>query len=99
MFNGSLAYEDDKLFVRASLNFSDASADKLGDEKWEDRYYDDQLFIDLNANYSLSPSIKIFAEITNLTNQPLRYYQGVQSRTMQLEYYSYNWNIGVSIDL
>lgn len=99
MFNGSLAYESDRLFIRASLNYSDASADELGSESWEDRYYDDQVFVDLNASYSLSPTVKLFTEFKNLTNQPLRYYQGIQSRTMQLEYYSYNWNIGLKIDL
>ena len=99
MLNSSLAYESDKLFIRASLNYADASADELGSESWEDRYYDDQVFVDLNASYSLSPTVKLFTEFKNLTNQPLRYYQGIQSRTMQLEYYSYNWNIGLKIDL
>ena len=40
----------------------------------------------------------IFAEAKNLTNQPLRYFQGVKERTMQLEYYSYNWNVGLKYD-
>ena len=99
MFNGSLAYETDKLFIRASLNFADASADELGSESWEDRYYDEQVFLDLNATYSVHPGIKLFAEFKNLTDQPLRYYQGVKDRTMQLEYYSFNFNLGLKIDL
>jgi len=99
MFNGSLAFENDKLFLRASLNFADASADELADEAFEDRYYDEQVYLDLNASYSISPSVKLFTEFKNLTNQPLRYYQGIQSRTMQLEYYSFNWNVGLKIDL
>ena len=99
MFNGSLAFENEKMFLRASLNFADTSADELGDEAFEDRYYDEQLFLDLNASYTLSPTVKLFTEFKNLTNQPLRYYQGIQSRTMQLEYYSFNWNVGLKIDL
>ena len=45
-------------------------------------------FPDFNINYKTK----------NLTNQPLRYYQGVKERTMQLEYYSYNWNVGLKYD-
>ena len=56
------------------------------------------VFVDLNATYRLSDKLSIFAEAKNLTNQPLRYFQGVKERTMQLEYYSYNWNVGLKYD-
>ena len=38
-------------------------------------------------------------EANNLTNQPLRYYQGIQSRTMQVEYYNARFNFGLKFDL
>ena len=98
MFNSSLAYETKKMFVRASLNYSGEALDEVGGAEWEDRYYDQQLFVDVNASYALSDSIRLFAELKNLTNQPLRYYQGIAERTMQLEYYNYSWNAGVKID-
>lgn len=98
MFNSSLAYETKKMFVRASLNYSGEALDEVGGAEWEDRYYDQQLFVDLNASYALSDSVRLFAEMKNLTNQPLRYYQGIAERTMQLEYYNYSWNAGVKID-
>ena len=99
MFNSSLAYETKKMFVRTSLNFSGEALDEVGGAEWEDRYYDQQLFVDVNASYALSDSIRLFAELKNLTNQPLRYYQGIAERTMQLEYYNLSWNAGVKIDL
>ena len=98
MYNASLAYESKKFFVRASVNFAGEALDEIGGDPWEDRYYDEQLFVDLNATYRLSDKLSIFAEAKNLTNQPLRYYQGVKERTMQLEYYSYNWNVGLKYD-
>ena len=85
MYNLSLAYETEKFFIRGSFNFADASLDELSDKAFEDRYYDEQSFLDLNANYRINDRLSIFAEGKNLTNQPLRYYQGLQSRTMQLE--------------
>ena len=98
MYNASLAYENKKFFVRASMNYAGEALDEVGGDPFEDRYYDEQLFFDLNATYRFSDKLSIFAEAKNLTNQPLRYYQGVKERTMQLEYYSYNWNVGLKYD-
>ena len=41
----------------------------------------------------------IFAEANNLLNQPLRYYQGEEKRTMQVEYYGVKVNAGFKINL
>ena len=99
MYNVSLAYEAGKLFVRASYNYAGEQLDELGGAAWEDRYYDEQKFLDLNASYNLTDKIRLFAEAKNLTNQPLRYYQGEKAKTMQLEYYQMSWNLGLKIDL
>ena len=99
MYNVSLAYETDKFFVRASYNYAGEQLDELGGATWEDRYYDEQKFLDLNASYNLTDKIRLFAEAKNLTNQPLRYYQGSKEKTMQLEYYQMSWNLGLKIDL
>ena len=99
MYNISLAYEAGKLFVRASYNYAGEQLDELGGDAWEDRYYDEQKFLDLNASYNLTDKIRLFAEAKNLTNQPLRYYQGEKAKTMQLEYYQMSWNLGLKIDL
>ncbi|MQI08900.1 TonB-dependent receptor, partial [Escherichia coli] len=87
MFNGSLAFENKKFSARISVNYTAAYLDEIGGNAFEDSYYDKQLFLDANASYKFSKQLRIFAEANNLTNQPLRYYQGVSSQTMQLEYY------------
>ncbi len=99
MYNVSLAYETEKFFFRASFNYAGEQLDELGDDTWEDRYYDEQKFLDLNASYNITDKIRLFAEAKNLTNQPLRYYQGSKEKTMQLEYYQMSWNLGLKIDL
>lgn len=93
--NGSLAYETKKLSIRASLNYADDYIDEYGDDTFEDRYYDSQLFLDLNASYALTKNLRVFGEMKNVTNQELRYYQGIKERTMQAEFYDLNWNLGV----
>lgn len=99
MFNASLSFENKNLVLRASLNYSDSYIDELSDEAFFDRYYDEQLFLDFNGSYAITNNFRIFAEVNNITNQPLRYYQGSQERTMQMEYYNMRFNLGLKYDL
>ena len=99
MFNGSIGYTGTKFSLRLSANYSDSYIDEIGGNTFEDRYYDEQLFVDLNANISLSKSLTIYAKLNNLTNQPLRYYQGTKDRTMQMEYYEKRLTFGLKYDL
>jgi TonB-dependent receptor len=99
MFNASLSWENTKFSARLSLNYAAAYLDELGGGDFEDRYYDKQTFLDANASYKIHKSIRIFAEVNNITNQPLRYYQGVSDQTMQMEYYTTRFNLGLKFDL
>jgi TonB-dependent receptor len=99
MFNASLSWENKKFSARISLNHAASYLDELGGNSFEDRYYDKQTFLDANASYTLLKSLRIFAEVNNITNQPLRYYQGVSSQTMQMEYYTTRFNLGLKFDL
>lgn len=99
MFNASLSYETEKLVVRVSLNYASGYIDELGGESFEDRFYDRQTFLDVNASYAFNKKLRIFAEGNNLTNQPLRFYQGIRSRTMQMEYYNARFNFGLKFDI
>lgn len=99
MFNASLSYESKKFLVRASINYASDYIDEYGGDAFEDRYYDQQLFFDVNASYAVKPYLRIFVEGINLTNTPLRYYQGIADRTMQMEYYNARVNIGLKLDL
>jgi TonB-dependent receptor len=99
LFNASLSYETKKLVVRASLNYAHDYVDEIGGSEFSDRYYDRQMFIDLNASYAFTDRLRFFVEANNLTNQPLRYYQGTRERTMQTEYYNARFNAGLKFDL
>lgn len=99
MFNASLSFENKKFLARVSFNFTDSYIDELGGDNFEDRYYFRQMFLDANASYAVTSKIRVFAEANNLTNQSLRYFQGISSRTMQDEYYQARFNLGVKFDL
>ncbi|WP_147677235.1 TonB-dependent receptor [Algibacter pacificus] len=99
MFNTSLAYADRKFNARLSGNYSAAYVDEIGGRAFEDRYYDKQFFLDFNAGYKFSSNLSVYLSLNNITDQPLRYYQGEKSRTMQSEYYGQRLTFGLKYDL
>ncbi len=99
LFNASLSWENKRFSARLSGNYTAAYLDALGGNDFEDVYYDKQFFLDANAAYKIGKSLRIFAEANNLTNQPLRYYQGIASRTLQAEFYRPRYNVGIKFDL
>lgn len=98
-FNGSLSYDSKRFSFRISLNYSSAFVDEFGEEAFYDRYYNEAIHLDVNANYALTPKFRLYAEANNLLNTPLYYYQGISSRLMQAEYYNVRFQLGVKFDL
>lgn len=99
MFNGSVGYTDKKFSARLSGNFSDSYIDEIGGNAFEDRYYDQQFFMDFNASFAINDNLRIYADLNNITNQPLRYFQGVRERTMQAEFYERRLTFGLKYDI
>lgn len=98
--NVSLSFDTERLTLRGSLNFQSSFIDpgELGDEPFFDRYYDGATNLDVNGSWALNQSARFFIEANNLTNQPLRYYQGVKERMMQEEFYNARFTAGMKID-
>lgn len=104
MFNGSLSYENKNLVLRLSANFTSAYVDDSDDagynaDQFFDRFYDKQFFLDFNGSYALNKKLRLFTEVNNITNQGLRYYQGVKERTAQTEFYGVRFNMGIKFDV
>lgn len=97
--NASLAYEGKRFTSRVSLNYASDFIDEVGSETFADRYYDQAMYLDLNFSYSATDNLVIYANANNLLNQPLRYFQGISSRTMQAEFYNVRFDVGLKFDL
>ncbi len=97
--NASLFFEKWGLNLRLSYNFASSFIDEMGEMAELDRYYDKVNYLDLNASYTFGKKFKttFYADVTNLLNQPLRYYQGTKDRTMQAEYYGARFNAGIKV--
>lgn len=98
LFNASLSWENKIFTARLSANFTSAYLDEVGSDAFSDSYYDQQFFLDFNISYKFVKNWRIFLEANNLTNQPLRYYQGIKSRLQQVEYYQPRINLGIKYD-
>jgi len=96
--NFSLFYESKKLNIRLSLQYADDFIDEWGESAFYDRYYDKVTHMDLSAGYNINSHFSIFASANNILNEPLRYYQGDKSHTMQAEYYGIKANIGLKMN-
>lgn len=97
--NASLFLEKWGFNLRLSYNFASAFVDEMGEVAQLDRYYDKVNYLDLNASYTFGKRFRttIYADVTNLLNQPLRYYQGTKDRTAQVEYYGARFNAGIKV--
>lgn len=96
--NFALSYEKGGFSSRVSLNYAGDFIDEIRDSSANDRIYDERVQIDVSANQQITPNIRVFAEMLNLTNAPLRYYNGVSSRPEQREFYSWWGNVGVKMN-
>jgi TonB-dependent receptor len=99
MLNASLFYEVEDFTARLSLNYTSEYVDEYGSSAFFDRFYGEQLFLDFNAAYKILPTLRVFLEANNLTDQPLYYFQGVQNRIMQAEYYAPRFTLGFKYDM
>lgn len=97
--NASLFFDKWGFNVRLSYNYASAFIDEMGSSAFYDRYYDSVNYMDINAGYTFGKQFKttIYAEATNLLNQPLRYYQGTKEYTAQSEHYGVRFAAGVKV--
>ena len=97
--NLSVYFEKYGISARMSFNYASAFIDEMGASKFYDRYYDNVKYMDFNISYTFGRKTKftVYADLTNLLNQPLRYYQGSKDFTMQQEYYGVKFNGGVKM--
>jgi outer membrane receptor protein involved in Fe transport len=55
--------------------------------------------LDFSASYGINDKFRVFAEVNNITDAPVRFYQGVESRPFFQEYYSWWARLGLKFNL
>jgi len=96
--NASLYYEGKKLSARLSYNYASEFVEEYSDEAYGDIYYDKVSYLDFNSSFKFSKNFTVYAELNNILNTPLRYYQGESKYTYQAEYYNVKVNFGLKFN-
>lgn len=97
--NVALSYEKYGFSGRVALNFAGEFISEVGGEAADDIYYDKHVQLDISLSQRVTDQIQVFAELINLTDEPLRYYQGTTEFPISQEFYSWWGHFGVRFDL
>jgi TonB-dependent receptor len=97
LFNAILYYEANGLTVKLAGNYRGASLETISSNLPADFWVwtDKNFTVDLAASYAFNKQVRIFAEVQNLTNEPVRMYLGDRSRTKDLEWSAVRGQIGL----
>lgn len=64
-----------------------------------DVYQDKRVTLDLSGSYEFTRNVKFYASVKNLTDAPLRFYEGTSNRPIQREFYGQTYEAGVKVKL
>jgi len=102
LFNASIFYEKDGLMLRLASNFRGKSVEVINQELGPDFYVwvDRNLTVDFSGAYTISPKIRTFVEVRNLTNEPFRQYLGNnRDRQTSSEWFSISGQAGIRVNV
>jgi TonB-dependent receptor len=95
--NVAISYEKRGFSGRVSVNFHGSYLDDVGVDALDDEYYDTHRQVDVSFSQRIQRGVRVFVDLNNLSNAPLRYYRGVWNRVIQEEYYSWSSSFGVKL--
>lgn len=97
--NGALFYEAHRLQLRTALQYESAVLFGIGGSRALDVFQDKRLTVDFSGSYALSRRVSFYFNAKNLSNAPLRFYEGSTERPIQREYYDVTLEGGVKLKL
>lgn len=94
LYNVSGYYDNGSFSARLAVNYKDEYIEEHGSNSDADTYYGDFTSVDFSANYVINDNLSLFAELNNITDEPLKYYIGSKGRPAQVEYYGVRGQLG-----
>ena len=96
-FNLAGFYEAHGVEARISSEYVSRELFSLGGLKQDDTIQDDRLTLDWASAYAINDNYKIYFNVKNLTNEPLRFYIGNPSFPIQREFYEQTYEAGLKV--
>jgi outer membrane receptor protein involved in Fe transport len=94
-WNLAAFYESHGINVRLAGEYISHNLFGLGGDKALDTILDSRFLLDLSSSYRINKTWTVYFNAKNLTNQPLRYYEGSVDRPIQREFYDITLEGGV----
>lgn len=95
--NLSLSYDKSGFSGRVAVNFHGSYIDAVAASTGLDRFYDTHKQVDLSLSQRVTRTIRVYFNALNLTDAPLRYFQGTPDRPLQEEHYRWWADFGVKV--
>jgi len=94
-FNLAGFYEAHGVEARISAQYVSRELFSLGGDKSQDTIQDDRLTVDWGSSYAINENWKVYFNVKNLTDEPLRFYIGSPNFPIQREYYEQTYEGGI----
>jgi TonB-dependent receptor len=88
-------YEAHGVQIRLAAQYVSPSIFGVGGAQGLDVYQDTKTQVDLTTTYEVRKGLQVYFQARNLTDAPLRYYEGFQNRPIQREFYDVSYEGGV----
>ena len=95
--NVAVWYEKSGFSAQASFNFRDWLLFEVGSGPAHDVYLDSHYQVDLSVSQVLTEQVRFFIDVVNVTDQPVRFYEGTDDRPIEEEYSSWWLSFGVRL--
>ncbi|HEU0253950.1 MAG TPA: TonB-dependent receptor, partial [Pyrinomonadaceae bacterium] len=96
--NFAVFYEKYGFSGRVSLNYHGQYTEEIGEDISRDLFFDSHAQWDLSLSQRINKWLRVYVDVLNLTNEPLRRFEGLRNRPVQEEYYRWWMTGGVKID-
>jgi len=95
--NLAIFFDNKKFYTKLSANYNDTFLYELGADSDLDEYYGEAWHLDFTGHYSVTKNLKVFIEMINLLDTPLKFYLGTDDLIKKQEFYSWTGRLGVKL--
>ncbi|WP_293881231.1 TonB-dependent receptor [Sphingomonas sp.] len=94
-WNAAALYEAHGVELRLAAQYVGLSLFGIGDEARFDVYQSPRTTLDFTSSLDITRNVRVYFNAKNLTNAPLRLYEGSPDRPIQREFYDQTYEAGV----
>jgi TonB-dependent receptor len=95
--NASVFYERRGLNLRLGAYYLTRNLWAVGGDSSSDVFSSPRFSLDFGSSYALNDTMSLYFNAKNLTNTPLKFFEGQSDRTIQREFYGATYQLGLNL--